>query len=555
MHSNSVKSPICARVRVAFAWCSINLFAGFVAGPVRAENIDLEINGLEIRLDETNGNIVRLAYPEVGVFLDVEKSAAGLLDLAYPISTFSPLRLAPRFSKAVITREDAGVTIVWDSLSSSRPNLKTSEGKISARVMIRAADDGRSVVLSCRIENHSVVPIPQVLFPDLHGMQPIEGMENTRLRLSKGVAAPFAGPVSPPDKAPFYIDRGLVTYYDDEYYSLHALRWHDYGGYRGGLSMFQKEWGLEHGRSRIRTSRTEADPASLRLLWDYMEEIAPGKTWESGEFWLTPYTGGWAKGIEVYRNWVWQINPLRELPRHIREGIGFQSIWMIQESETDPAQAAFRYAGLLRVSADAKAHGIEGVVLWGWSWFFRIPIPTRDELGTEEEFLTAVREGKALGVNIVPFLSLHNVLAGAVERYGVEFGVGKMANWTYHPDFIPNFQPTYAHDLTAAFVDADHPVWQKDVTAELLRWMDEGVTSFVWDQFKARTEKGVPSGMIELVQHLRKVARVKDPQSTFAGESAISTNLEAETWVLDYTWDWINYKDAARFSMFCAPRV
>ncbi len=119
-----------------------------------------------------------------------------------------------------------------------------------------------------------------------------------------------------------------------------------------------------------------------------------------------------------------------------------------------------------------------------------------------------------------------------------------MANWTFHPEFVPQFQPTYAFDYNAAFVDSDNALWQQDVFKELSKWIEKGASSFVWDQYKPRTEKDRPSGMIQLTRQIRALARAKDPDATFAGESAISTNLEAESEVLDYTWDWKNYWDA-----------
>ncbi len=386
-------------------------FAGYLgmfftltfAAPTSNETIVLNLNGLDIRIDKTTGNIVGLEDADVGTFLQADGRAGGLLDVAYPIPAFSPLRLASGYSQGVVESDKQGATITWEALGASRKSFQNAEDKVTASVTIKAADDGRSVVLSCRIENHSSHSIPQVLFPDLRGLRPIEGVENTRLRLSKGVVAPFAVPLAPADTVPVYYDRGWATYADTEYYSLHALRWLDFGGFRGGLSMFHKVWGLEHGTSCIRTVRLESDPTSLRLFWDHPAEIGPGMVWESGEFWLTPHVGGWAKGIEVFRNWVQEVNPSRVLPPHIRDTIGFQTIWMAQDPEPDPARAAFRYSDLLRVAVDAKAHGIEEVVPWTWNWSFRLPTSTRPVLGTEEEFLEAIKAARAIGVHISPF--------------------------------------------------------------------------------------------------------------------------------------------------------
>lgn len=537
-------------MKVRSTHLTVLLWAAGLAAPAGA--LDLRLNGLEIAIDDATGALLRLSHPEAGLILRAEAQASGLLDVAYPLPSFGPMRLAARYSRARVAQEGGGATIWWDSLGPSRSGVALPEGGVTARVTIRPAQDGRSVVLACRIENRSPRPVPQVMFPDLHGLQPLEGLEGTRLRLARGVVEPFSGPVKPADSAPFYVERGWKSYPASSFYGLHALRWLDFGGYHGGLSMFHKRWGTGK-EADLRTFRSEADPASLRLLWEHRAEIQPGASWDSGEFWLTPHPGGWAKGIEVYRDWVRQVNPPRELPSQIRDAVGFMTIWMVQESEVDPSRAAFRFADLPRVAEDAKAHGLGEIVPWGWCRYFRLPIPLRQDLGSREDFVAGIRGAKAIGVNIAPFTSVHNALPEGAKRYGVKLGTG---NWTYHPEFIPNFRPFYDHTLAGSWVDPGNRLWQQDVEAELSRWVDLGMVSISWDQFANRAEDGRPSGMVPLIQKIRALARAKDPQSTFSGESIRTGSMEEDGAVLDYTWNWLNYEDAGPIlNVLRAPRL
>ena len=89
----------------------------------------------------------------------------------------------------------------------------------------------------------------------------------------------------------------------------------------------------------------------------------------------------------------------------------------------DAARAAFRYADLPRVAQDARAHGLEEVVIWGWSEFFKIPARLREELGTREEFLAGIEKSRALGVNMAPFFSIQIILDSEVERLYLEWGL------------------------------------------------------------------------------------------------------------------------------------
>jgi len=516
------------------------------------------LNGLDVGVDEQTGSLVYLFYPATGAILEAAPEKAGLIDLAYPVDSFTPMRLASRFSRAHIAKEGNGIVITWDSLGPSRRNFMLPTGKVSAQVTIRAAEDGRSVILACRIENKSAAPVPQILFPDLWGLKPLAGTEGTRLRLARDVVRPFAEPIKQPDSALFYYEHGWKHYPalapEEDVYggyaAQNALRWLDFGGFEGGLSMFQKKWGTAD-RPNVMTYRREQDPMNLRLAWEHKKSVAAGESWESGEIWLTPHPGGWAKGIEVFRDYVHQVNPPRALPQHVRDGLGFQTIWMMEGPEKDPARADFRFKDMPRVAADARANGLDELVLWFWTPPFRLPLRLREELGTMEDFLEGVRQARDAGVNVAPYVGVHIILNRDVARYGVKPG---HADWTYHSELIPMFRPYYTHEVEGTFIDDNNPLWQQDVLAALTEWVNRGVPSFSWDQFFFEEGTGQKPGLIKLIEQVRAVARAKDPQATFSGESV--TNLELDGSLLDYTWNWTDYVDAGPIlNVLRAPRL
>ncbi len=509
------------------------------------------LNGMDLWFDRQTGSIEYLSSPATGVLLEGTQERSGLLDVAYPIKEFTPLRLASRFSKAQVLQEGNTVTIRWEVLGPSRGNFQLPEGRVSARVTVRPAQDGRTVILSCRIENHSKAPIPQILFPDLWGLTPSNGVGGTELRLARGVVRPFTVAFRPPESAPPYYERVGWKEYPAEggYYAQNALRWLDFGGLGGGLSVFQRKWGTED-RPDVLTYRAERDPMHLRLAWQHKGPINPGQTWESGEFWLTAHPGGWAKGIEVFRDYVEQVNPPRTLPTHIRNGLGFQTIWMTQAPEKDPKKATFFYRDIPRVAQDALQYGLDELVPWFWNGgYFSMPIHFSRDLGTEQELLLGIKQAETLGVNVAPFVSIHIISAAA--RYGVKPGHD---DWTYHTELIPQFRPYYAHDLEGTFIDDDNPLWQQDAQAALTEWVDRGMTSLSFDQFTYKETPGQKPGLIKLIEQVRAVARSKDPQSTFASESC--TDLELDSSILDYTWNWVDYLDAGPLvSVLRSPRL
>ena len=69
----------------------------------------------------------------------------------------------------------------------------------------------------------------------------------------------------------------------------------------------------------------------LRLLHAHNEQVDPGTTWLSDEFWITPHKGGWVDGIESYREWILRnFKRTHPLPKRIRDGLGFRTVYMAQ---------------------------------------------------------------------------------------------------------------------------------------------------------------------------------------------------------------------------------
>jgi hypothetical protein len=223
---------------------------------------------------------------------------------------------------------------------------------------------------------------------------------------------------------------------------------------------------------------------------------------------------------------------------------------MIDAPEKDPSRVHFRFADLPRVAQDAQRHGLDELVPWGWCHYFVLPVPVREELGTAHDLISGIRQARELGVNVAPFFSVHIILNKDVTRYGVK--PGRHDNYTYHPELIPQFGPYYAHELGGTFVDDDNAEWQKDVLQALSEWINRGLTSPSWDQFEYK-ESQKPD-LIALFEKVRRLARSKDPQSTLGAESI--TNLELDSAILDYTWNWVNYVDAGPvLNVLRSPRL
>ena len=519
-----------------------------------AKTVDATLNGLNVSIDADTGSILRLQYPGPGVMLDcgVEKGSA--IDLAYPIPKFEVLRLASRYSHgARVTKTDSAVVIYWDKLGLSRSIFDTF-GDVSATVRLVAADDGKSVTLSCEVVNNSQNPVRQVAFPDFAGLTPFAGADKTLFRCAGFSSLPFLELQTGEDRqsTQYMIDMacGSVQYKAGGIFNPMMLRWLDFGSLGGGFSMFPKRWGWDP-QVDVRLQLSEAEK-KIRLLCLHDVTIKPGEKWSSGEFILTPHAGGWAKGIEPYRAWAKQ-HYKREypVPKHVREGLGYRTTWMCQTNPEDPLDAIFTFKDLPKLAKECKENGLDEMVLWAWNKGFVLPLPGPfPHLGTEKEMADSIKQCSQIGVNVAPFISVVQANPETAPRYGAK--VSDNNGWTYHTELIPRWNPPYATAYSCVQIGPLNKLWHEDVFEGAKHLVDIGVHSLSWDQYWT-TNDPAPN-MNTLSSRIRAYAKQHDPESTFSGEEL--WNLEIDSNYLDYTWNWGGYRDIRPLtSVLPAPRV
>ncbi len=510
-----------------------------------ADTVTVTLNGLELAFDTDTGGLVGLKHAAVGTMLQMDRKQAGIVAVACPNKTDPRLRLAPwRSTGARIEKAADRVVIHWDSLATMNPESRIS-GTVAATVTFQSAPDGRSVAMQSRIENRSDEQIVQIVFPDLIGLVPVHGDQQTEFR-SGGVAVKPFLTLTPSHPDP--IVGKLVSYTAGGYYSPMVIRWLDLGSHRGGFSLFPRDWGLQPPMTVLlhlwETTKT------LRLMVAHSVNLARGAAWETPTYWLTPHEAGWAKGIEPYRQWVrGNVKRVVPVPEHVRRGLGFRTVWMCRAWPLDPEDALFRFSDLPKLAQEAKKHGLEEMVLWFTHHAFELPLPPFFEhLGGGEELVKAVAECKRLGVNVVPFISVCNAKEKTAAKYGLQVG---NSGWTYHPELVPRFNPPYAGAYRCAQIPTRHPLWQKEVLASCKRLVDMGIPSFCWDQYFL--EMAEPN-LLTLTRQIRAYSRERDPRSSFSAEEL--TSMEVAGDYLDYTWDWCARRDLSpATSVFPTPRL
>ncbi|MDX9973453.1 MAG: hypothetical protein RBU21_10755 [FCB group bacterium] len=503
----------------------------------------VDLCGLGITFDAQSGGLLALEYDGISL-LQASPGKASLLDAAYPGYGFEPLRLGTRHTtNARVEQVDGGVEVVWDALGMSR-NFDP-KGSVYAKARFAPSEDGRSIVLTATVENRSELAIPQVLFPDLYGLLPFAGKEETELRTCGCVKRPFVELELAHDDGWWYAER--YTWSEMKwgaYDKTMAARWMDLGSLRGGISLFPKLWSwgplTAEGApvtERVLLNLSQSD-ATLRVMCEHKVTIQPGETWTSPEYVLTPHRHGWAKGIEPFRAWLREnVQRPHPMPPHLRRTLGFRNVWMAQQYvDRDPRgpSVVWRFRDLPRLAEECRAHGMNEMLLWLWSPWTITDAPS-PELGTIEEFNEAVAACREMGVNVSLFVSVMTLLDPLPAEYEVN---GDDEFWAYHGDFIPMNRPYYAKTSRGSFAVQSHPKWQKDVTACLMRIVDQGRPSICWDQAKYSTET---PNIETIFAKVRAAAREKDPEATFSAENL--NNIDLDSRWLDYTWDWALFNE------------
>ena len=159
------------------------------------------------------------------------------------------------------------------------------------------------------------------------------------------------------------------------------------------------------------------------------------------------------------------------------------TVGMSQFQPHDPQDAIWTFSEVPTVAKEAKEHGLNDLVLWGWQEMFALPLDgvPYPHLGTKQDMIKAVKQCREMGVNVVPFITTLEVREEDAHKYKVtdtDFG-----GWTYHTEAYPLMRPLYARKFKTKKVDMNDKVWQEEILQSITNLKDCGINSVCWDQY------------------------------------------------------------------------
>lgn len=465
-------------------------------------------------------------------------SGSGLLRIAAPLEHYPShfIETSAR-AKPEVTHRNGGVLLSYNELVSD-------EGRFPVQIEIeaRSADDG--LVLRARVHNGWDHPLPQVVFPQILDLDAVAGIDETRLQMGRGCLKPFHELHMEPDDA-WWLDRRLQRYLPYGGIPFN-MKWLDYGDTDKGLTLYSRN--TRHTAQGVMVQRVSREVERLHLRWLHFPFIAPGETWDSGEYVLFPHAGDWYAGAQPYRDFAARHYPYRA-PQRIREALAVRSLWPAPRNAPPnfPITTLPEYAEEI---ADPEL-GITELILWHWWLKNGYPIFLDPRLGTEGEFRDAVKQCNDMGVPVVFFVSHHLVRdTDETDPEWLHLNAAmqtEQGNWTYGRDFLPLFQVPFMGTHAMLRGSALSRGWREEGWRNYAEILDRGASGICFDVFGAwkgpnfnPAVDGPPDEegekLLEFAERAREMIHGANPDGTFSGEHVADVNVP----VLDYTWEWKN---------------
>lgn len=513
--------------------------------------IDMPHGGF--RLDPASGALTHLRVSKPEIRLIHHQSEQGLVRVAMPDADY------PAHHVEAGTHGSPRVRRSGDCVRLEYYSFETALGPAPIRVEVELEPCESGLRLHARIENRGTEPIPQVIFPQIFGLEDISGAEITRLQLARGRIHPFRDIDVRPEDAHF------LEVHRQRYFPFgnreHSMKWLDYGSPSGGFALYSCDTRYTTQGLTVERFAESSDHAAIR--WVHYPFIQPGETWDSGDFVLYPHPGDWYAGARAYQVFTNEHYPYNA-PARIREALGIRTIWPAVRGEL-PTFSVSQVDEYAEEIAEPSL-GLAELCVWHWWRANGYPITLDSRLGREDDLRASLRRCRELGVPVSLFVSHHLVRdEEAVDDSMVHLNSAHQRvqqNWTYGLGFVPRFGPSFSgtHALTQG--SALSPAWRQTGLEEYRRILEFGATSICFDQFRAWPEPnfnpavdGRPDEegekLLEFATAARELIHDANPDGTFSGEHISDVKVS----VLDYTWEWKNrMADAAPFR-YVFPQV
>jgi hypothetical protein len=285
----------------------------------------------------------------------------------------------------------------------------------------------------------------------------------------------------------------------------------------------------------------DGEPIGLTMGWLNMPYLSKG-VFRAGPVALEVHEGDWHAASGIYRKWFDQHFTIQRNPDWLREEMAWQSVIISNPEDV----IVDRFRDLPRLAADAKKYGVTTFEILGWDMGgidrgypqYR-PNP---RLGSAEEFHSALKEIRALGVHPLLFANIQvadtatPLFKSELSRYAVQ---GRWAtDWSlrgWGEGTISARVGQARSNMT--LVSPAHPEFRKFLMDQYMQMIRDGAEGFQLDKtilvdaldfnpaLPVSPDKSLIVGVLDTFKELLQKGRQINPNFSLASEIWIDRAL------------------------------
>jgi hypothetical protein len=534
-------------------WLPLPLLAQVQASPA-VRTIETPIATL--RLNAESCDLVGLDWKTPALQIIAEPRLGENFRLLLPKPGYEAAYFNSREQK--VSRMDAtadGVVCSYDSLRREGEQLP-----VKVQYEIRAA--GAQIQFYINVDNPTDRPLAEVYYGILGGLKGIGDRLDTQ-SLVPGVFSNMAPALFHSFSAGGYGGGNLGIRYDATSFTYPGdmpMGWMDVYNLKTGLGYYYANQDPETRLSVLYFEMRpftksavaldnwpgpeevpEGEPIGLTIGWLNMPYLSKG-VFRAGPVALEVHEGDWHAASGIYRKWFDQHFTIQRNPDWLREEMAWQSVIISNPEDV----IVDRFRDLPRLAADAKKYGVTTFEILGWDMGgidrgypqYR-PNP---RLGSAEEFHSALKEIRALGVHPLLFANIQvadtatPLFKSELSRYAVQ---GRWAtDWSlrgWGEGTISARVGQARSNMT--LVSPAHPEFRKFLMDQYMQMIRDGAEGFQLDKtilvdsldfnpaLPVSPDKSLIVGVLDTFKELLQKGRQINPNFSLASEIWIDRAL------------------------------
>jgi hypothetical protein len=533
---------------VSLAWGTL-LLALTAQAQVTSSVRTVETPNATLRLNAETGDLIGLDWKKPALQIIAEPRLGENFRILLPKPGYEAAYFNSRDQKVsrIETTPD-GMVCFYDSL-----RRESEELPVKVRYEMRVA--GAQLQFSIEVNNPTDRPLAEVFYGVLGGLKGIGNRMDTQSMVPGGTWN-NAPALFHSFSAGGYGGGNLGIRYDAAGYTYPGampMGWMDVYNLKAGLGYYYANQDAETRLSALyfemRPFTKSAvvgdnwpgpgdvpanEPIGLTMGWLNMPYLSKG-VFRAGPVALQVHQGDWHTASGIYRNWFDKHFTVQRSPDWLRQEMAWQSV-IISNPEDEIID---RFSDLPRLAADAKKYGVTTFEILGWDMGgidrgypqYR-PNP---RLGTAEEFRTALKEIRAMGVHPLIFSNIQfadtatPLFKSQLSRYAVQ------GRWAQDLQLFGWGEGTITARMGLArsnmtLVSPSHPEFRKFLMDQYMQMIRDGADGFQLDKtlvlaldfnpsLTVSPDKSLIGGILATYDELLKKGREINPGFSLASEN------------------------------------